>query len=395
MMLRSACTLALSSSASAGATVKVDTQVGAQASYRTELKEWTYQRLETQFKLTAEGDESVPSWMGALSLRVEVQGRRNFGRSADDASPSELQLKSFFLQYRTGDLRLQAGLQELNWGELLGPSLLDLTNPRDLREPGELIKSLEKVPERMVVVSWNPSFLKLEAFATPQAEELRLPQYLDDRPLVTAHDDPSAEFGVRLGQVFGAWDLKVYGIRHQSRLPLLVPSLGEDGEARFLARTRLEQSLGGSGSFSWDAFVVRSEVLWSRVESRQKDEPIYQQSRQHALALDYSTETQWLFMGQLQGFSWQDCPLSSCPNDEIWSSLLVQKNLSDPNITISAFVFIRQEDGASYRKEELQWQSPWQFDLGMIHEAFDRMRGLPWELLGRADRWAIELKTAF
>ncbi|MBF0443821.1 MAG: hypothetical protein HQK54_18075 [Oligoflexales bacterium] len=282
------------------------------------------------------------------------------------------------LKYDSFDL--EAGYKIISWGEMIGGSIVDLTNPRDLREPSQLIKSENKLASPMLYTRYVGTVMgALEAYVSPTPAAARAPYYLGGLAVREAPDlsktssegsNPSAddgeeksiptknlEYGARWGVLFGGMDMKLLTFRHRSRLPLLIRAEDSQGP-HWEAVWPMEQSQGVTASYAFDYVVLRGEYLNS-IPLEDKTIPLNTpkeaETNQGNLAVDFT------YGNLLVGFQRQMIvPVVEIPQvieTKQWQGMYIQYQLNHPyNLSFNASAYKLVKSNDMFHKETIQYE---------------------------------------
>lgn len=109
-------------------------------------------RIRTTVNLKYDGAFS-PDWKVKAEVNTfydayyAIKGRSKFNRDTLDAYETELEIRDTYIDGKlTNDLWLRVGRQVVAWGEAEALQLVDMANPRDLREIGEVKLEDVRVP---------------------------------------------------------------------------------------------------------------------------------------------------------------------------------------------------------------------------------------------------------
>jgi hypothetical protein len=160
------------------------------------------------------------------------------------------------LDLRKDSDELRLGYQTLSWGELLGPSAVDVVSPRDFRSPTGGLSMQEKLPQPMAIWNHKSGRLSWQLVATPEPKSMILPEAF--RGVTVSVPDSSKlspEYGGNASLFLGGTSVKAYVYEHANRFPLwrLAGTLQSD--------VQRQRTAALTADYAWDFFVLRSEAV--------------------------------------------------------------------------------------------------------------------------------------
>lgn len=188
----------------------------------------------------------------------------------------------------------QIGWQTVSWGETLGPSLVDLANPRDLRDASAWLLGDQSLAAPMLTGALNHENLVAEFWLSPSSPHAKLPEHWLKLPLIAEDRQDSTEFGARAGGLWAGWDIKLYVLQHASRLPAI--RLQTEADTPTLRASFPEQrSIGLTLSQSLQNLVLRAEALQTHYKIEPQESRLAMPVEQFTIGLDSSHEAEfWL-----------------------------------------------------------------------------------------------------
>ena len=290
-------------------------------------------------------------------------------------------LSEALLRIKHHSFTLETGYKILSWGEMIGPSIVDLTNPRYLRDPAQLVKSDQKLASPMVYASFTNELLgTTEGFYTPLPPAARMPYRLGGYPVEQPEPMAGGEGGARWARLFSGLDIKLFSLAHRARLPQLnmVP---DSADGHWTTAWPMMQTSGGTASYAFDYVVLRGEGITSiplvDPEPAMNTVPATTVN-QGTMAVDLSYGN--LLVG-IQGQVIQ--PIKEIPgvaSPEKWGGGYLQYHFDPPlNLSFNGLIYKRTDSNDTFHRESLQ------LDLG-AHTRFT----LTWETF-LADKEALFL----
>ena len=258
------------------------------------------------------------------------------------------------LKYRS--LSVETGYKILSWGEMIGPSVVDLANPRRLRDPAQLIKNDQKLASPMVYASFVHGLLgTIEGYYAPEPPAPRMPYRLDGYPVEQPKPLIGQEWGARWGRLFSGLDLKLLSLTHRSRLPqlTLVP---DSADGHWTTGWPMMQTSGATASYAFDYVVLRGEAVTSVPQS----DPDPAMKELPTTTVNQSTVAADLTLGNLlvgaQGQVIQ--PLKEILGvvaPEHWGGLYLQYHFDPPiNLSFNGLLYKRTDSNDAFHRESLQ-----------------------------------------
>ena len=228
------------------------------------------------------------NWEGygssAWSLKTGARLAGEFRDPNHLEGTSELSIRELALSFNKDIVRIQAGFQEIPWGESFGFQIADLVNPRDWRDPLFLDSNWVRLPVCALQGQLFLGKLTLQAVWTPVPRNNQLPTAgtaFDPSVGVTgavrpALDQPTdfllsnfgrdSEFGGHASYLFDSGvDLGVFALYHWTRTPVYqvttnprIPS----APIRLTPVVDRETTLGLNFSDSIGGWVVRMDSVF-------------------------------------------------------------------------------------------------------------------------------------
>lgn len=199
---------------------------------------------------------------------------------------ADLALREFYYEATVGDTYLTLGKQQIVWGQADGLKLLDVVNPQDFREfilddfsrsriPLWTVNTEIPVHDAMLQLIWIPD---QTYHALPETNS----QYAFTSQLLVPNVPPGvnvnlhpidkpngffadADYGARLSQFFGGWDITLNYLFHYNDNPVLFRHLTPGSQPTITITPRYERShlIGGTFSNAFGDFVLRGEAGYS------------------------------------------------------------------------------------------------------------------------------------
>lgn len=157
------------------------------------------------------------------------------------------------------------GLKKLTWGETVSLPILDITNPRSLRNTRGYYDSSAKISTLMVTGQVLLDSMEITSFLTLWPREAHLPDEIGDftvRPRQRAALFGDMEGGIRLATMIRSFDLNLMYVHHAPRLPsFIIAPFDDDGDLEL--NDEMVHTLGMS--FSWAGFehIFRGDFRYS------------------------------------------------------------------------------------------------------------------------------------
>ena len=271
---------------------------------------------------------------------------------------AEGQLSEGLLRIRYRSFILEGGTKLILWSEMIGPSLVDITNPRDLRDPAQLVKSDRPLASPLVYASFTNAILgTTEAYFSPEPAVPRMPYLLNGYPVEQPQPMSNYEGGVRWGRLFWGLDLKLLSVLHRSRIPQLVLVTDKDG-THWTAGWPLMHTSGGTASYAFDYIVLRGEATSSAPYS--DPDPVMRtypttKTNQATLAADFTYGD--LLIG-LQGQAIQpEQQIVGIAVPENWAGSYLQYHftpLANTEVSFNGLYYRRTNTNDVFHREALQ-----------------------------------------
>lgn len=199
---------------------------------------------------------------------------------------TDMALREFYYEATVGETYLTLGKQQIVWGQADGLKLLDVVNPQDFREfilddfsrsriPLWTVNTEIPINDAMLQLIWMPD---QTYHALPESNSL----YAFHSPLLVPNVPPGvnvnlqpidkpnnffadADYGARLSQFVGGWDVTLNYLYHYNDNPVLFRHLTSGSEPAVTITPRYERShlIGGTFSNALGDFVLRGEVGYS------------------------------------------------------------------------------------------------------------------------------------
>ncbi len=314
---------------------------------------------------------------------------------AEAQTESEFALEKAILEYNRRRWKFRIGQQELALGEVLGPSVIDLANARDYRQADQFLKSTDRISQLMALMEYKRRRFGFQLFVSPLPEAMKLPKALGDLPIQSQEMVKDPEYGFRYNYLWKGLELKFYALHHQNRNPILVPELTDAGLS-LLALQRYEDSFANTFSYAWDYIVLRGELIRTLAKKLDPLDLTPDQTDQAVLALDYTSESQLLLVGQLQSIAPYHCTaLPGCSEHQVWGGAQLQKPLFDDLFLVNAFLYRRLDQNTVFQKFDLTWNMTETLQVKGSYESYDGFVKDGLAFLDVQDRYLVDANIVF
>ena len=308
---------------------------------------------------------------------------------------AEALLERATLEYNRKRWKFRLGQQELALGEVLGPSVIDLANARDYRQPDQFLKSSERLPQLMGTIDYKRKKYGFKLFVSPYPTQMKLPESIQHIPLISVPNAHDPEFGGRYNLFWNGLDLKFYALHHQNRSPILVQDFSDQGP-QLLALQRYENSVASTFNYAWDYTVLRGEIVRTQAQKNDARDLTASTVDQAVLALDFTSEDQLLLVGQVQSIAPSQCSISlRCSQKQFWAGGQIQKPWFSDILKTNLFFYRRTDQNIVYRKAEIEIDSTLWLLLKLSYEDYDGFGRDGLDFLDHQDRFRVDLQVPF
>ena|GEM_PF-5535086 len=351
--------------------------------------EWVHHRTRfyAGFKSESQALEQADLFWGYEVSGFFLHDDALRGQDRDEFRWDNLQLSLF-----KDIFSLRMGWQTVHWGETLGPSLLDLINPRDLRDPSDWLQSNRKLAVPLLLFAISKDKATFEVWSSPASSQGLLPDFWQGVPVEIVGRKVQHDFGLRLGQRWAGWDLKFQALQHEARIPALVFSL-QAFEPMIQASFPRQTSYGLSLSQAWDNIVLRSEVLHARSEEIPVQNLMDFAENQAVVGIDGNWGEHFFWGTELRASQQK----SMRPIDEHVQWLIVQGrwNFFDDRLKPLIYLTQRLDARDAYQRYELAHDILPSLKLSANWEAFQSDGKGLFARLEAADRLGLGLRWEF
>ncbi len=205
-----------------------------------------------------DGPSDEDLW-GREAVEVSLKSREpwyNLSVRGGISHSSESSLQGYLKEARAdfyyGAHEVRLGYQHLTWGDLLGPSALDIVSPRDFSAPLGGLSLQEKLPAMMIIWNMKADFFSIQAVLSPRPRSMKLANSDSSTEVL----DP--EYGGHIGTMIFGLGIRAYTYRHQNRFPIFVLE-GDQISSVFLT----QQTQGITSDYAFEDLVVRFEGVRS------------------------------------------------------------------------------------------------------------------------------------
>lgn len=264
-------------------------------------------------------------------------------------------LKELTWTYSRKKSKISIGFQEVAWGESFGFFVSDLVNPRDYRDPLWNDMSWVRLPQFMLQTHYFMGPASLQLIFVPQPRSMMVDTaFLSSLSTVFVRQPkefdmsgigPDSEYGARLKYLFeNGLDLGAFVFRHWNRMPVYALSQCLGVGSCALSVDKKITSLGLSGSYSENAWVLRFDAVRNYEEPQQDShfaQPRLQDRTDLIAGVDWSPvgasgEGQWTLGGQYQSMSLTD-PVSGMTSH--WLGFMLRRSFDSSGLSLETFLF--------------------------------------------------------
>ncbi|HYX32296.1 MAG TPA: hypothetical protein VE954_04230 [Oligoflexus sp.] len=297
----------------------------------------------------------------------EASGFFQYDAAEDPDERAEARVENFLVRAYRDQWNARVGWQTVSWGETLGPSLIDVINPRDLRDPSYWLRGDQKLAVPLVLLGWSRDSTVIDAWASPMAPQSLLPKEWQNVAIENNDASRLTEFGVRGGDRVSGWDMKVYAMRHRARTPAM--SLQMRTMEPFIDATfPMQSSLGFTVSQAWDNSVLRSEFLHSTSDDLPAHNLLDFARDQAVVGLD-GTWGDHFFWGSELRYSHQKSQLDR-DRDLGWIIAQGQWSLWNERLKPLVHLMQRVQHHDAYQRYEVTGHIKTAWEIGLAWEAF-------------------------
>jgi len=362
----------------------------SQESIREPVQDQPWVHHRSRLHLLAKSDDEVLGTSRVL-WSYEAAGFFQYDAAADPGERIEARVENFLVRAYRDQWNARMGWQTINWGETLGPSLIDVINPRDLRDPSYWLRGDHKLAVPLLLVGWSRDSLTVDAWASPSAPQSLLPSEWQNITIDNNDASRLTEFGMRAGERVDGWDMKIYAMRQRTRTPTMSLQL-RDFEPFIDASFPLQTSLGLTVSQAWDNVVLRAEAL--HAEADLPAENLLDFARNQAVVgLDGSWGDQFFWGSELR-YSHQESSLIR-DRDLAWIIAQGRWTFWDERLKPLIHVMQRVQHHDAYQRYEIASTIPSGLELGISWEAFQSSPNGYLTRLGANDRLGLTMSWDF
>ena len=243
-----------------------------------------YADLPASLRFTAIGRLRFDAQDRLEPARPDQGERDTISRRALIGDHGDLELRELFLDGYWHDLSFRLGKQQVVWGQADGLRVLDQVNPLDFREfilgdfedrriPLWMLNLEYALNDGALELVWIPDQTYADLPDAGALFEFTSPKFIPAAPPLgtpiasVRRSKPErfmrdSDFGVRLSQFLGGWDLSLNYLYHYEDTPVTRRRLGASG---IEIETRYERShlVGGTASNVFGKFTFRGEFGYS------------------------------------------------------------------------------------------------------------------------------------
>lgn len=316
----------------------LDLSIEGQLDYQHSYRLIDSQSQRQNLYLTAKTKAAFQSW----TLQAELRG-------SDDLKTIDPKILS--LSFETGPLKVDAGYQQIAWGETFGFQVADLVNPRDFSDPlitetGWIRKSVALAQAQLIFDPWTFQFV-----FTPFPR----PNTYSQKALDLSQKPDLPEFGFKVNRLFKfGLDASVLYLRHWNRNPVFL-----------LNRPVQKQvdSLGATGSFATGSFVFRADAVLHVDQPEQGEtllEHTFANRMQAIVGVDYALSDGGLLALQYHVDDFSSGILN-------WVGLKIQENIWHRKFEPELFVFFGLNNCKDYWiQPKFTWNVGSAFSLALV-----------------------------
>jgi hypothetical protein len=348
---------------------------------------WVHHR--SRLSLFSKSEDEVLEGSRVL-WRYEASTFLQYDSAEDPGERVEGRLENFLVRAYRDQWNTRFGWQTLTWGETLGPSLIDVINPRDLRDPSYWLRNDQKLAVPLLLLGWSRDSMMVDVWGSPYAPQSLLPDEWQDVTIENDDKTRTAEFGVRAGDRVAGWDMKLYAIRHRARTPTMSLQV-HDFQPVIEASFPMQTSLGFTVSQAWDNMVLRSELVHAESKELPADNLLDFARDQAVVGVD-GTWGDHFFWGTEFRYSHQK---SAQVRDRDLAWVIAQGQWSLWNERIKPLIHLMQrvQQHDAYQRYEITGTVESAWELGVSWEAFQSStlgyftRLQAYDRLGLTVRW--------
>jgi hypothetical protein len=351
---------------------------------------WVHHR--SRLYLQSKSKEKKFSRRTKLLVSFEASGFVQYDAAEDPGEKLEARVENLFVRTYRGNWNTRIGWQAVTWGETLGPSVIDVINPRDLRDPSYWLRGNQKLAVPLVLVGWSEDSKIIDVWANPYAPRSLLPDEFQDVSIENKDKTGLAEFGARIGSVERGWDMKYYIMRHRSRTPAINLSF-ENLAPKMEARFPMQTSLGFTVSQAWDNVVFRGEAMHAESDDW-PDGNLMDFARDQVVAGLDGTWGDHFFWGTELRYSRQDSLLEQDRN-VAWIIAQGRWSLWQDRVRPLVYMMQRIQEHDAHQRYEVSgvFRSVW--TAGLYWEAFQSSTQGYFARLQAEDRLGLTLQWDF
>lgn len=352
-------------------------------------KPWVHHR--SRLHLLSKTDDEVLGHSRIL-WSYEMSGFVQYDAEEESGDRTELRVENFVVRAYRDQWNARVGWKTLNWGETLGPSLIDVINPRDLRDPSYWLRGDHKLGVPLLLVGWSRDSIAVDAWVNPWAPQSLLPDEWQGISIENHDKTNLTEFGVRAGDRFAGWDMKVYAMRHRARTPAMSLQM-ESVDPIIKASFPIQSSFGLTLSQAWENTVLRSEVLHSESSDLPEDNLLDFARNQAVVGYD-GTWGDHFFWGTELRYSYQESQLAR--DKELgWVIAQGRWTLWDERVKPLVHLMQRVQHHDAYQRYEIKGNIKTAWEIGVAWEAFQSSRQGYFSRLQAYDRLGLTVHWEF
>jgi hypothetical protein len=350
---------------------------------------WVHQRSRL-YLLSKSEDEVVGD--SRVLWSYEASGHMQYDSAEDWADRFEARVENFLVRTYRDQWSTRIGWQTVSWGETLGPSLIDVINPRDLRDPSSWLRGDQKLAVPLVLLGWSRDSMMVDVWGSPYAPQSLLPDEWQELTIENNDSTRAAEFGIRAGERIAGWDMKVYAMRHRARTPAMSLAL-KNLEPVIEAAFPIQTSLGFTLSQAWDNTVLRSEILHAEAGDL-PDGNLLDFARDQAVVGVDGSWGDHFFCGSEFRYSYQKSAQVR-DRDLGWVIVQGQWSLWDERIKPLVHLMQRVQHHDAYQRYEVNGTVETAWELGVSWEAFQSSAKGYFTRLQAYDRLGLNVRWNF
>lgn len=350
---------------------------------------WVHQR--SRLHLFSKSEDEVLG-DSRLLWSYEASGFLQYDSAEDPGERAELRLENFLVRAYRDQLNTKFGWQTVTWGETLGPSLIDVINPRDLRDPSYWLRGNQKLAVPLLLLGWSRDSMMVDVWGSPYAPQSLLPDEWQGMSIENSDKPRGAEFGMRAGERVAGWDMKVYAIRHRARTPAMSLQF-KDFEPVMAATFPMQTSLGFTVSQAWDNTVLRSELAHADSNELPLGNLLDFARDQAVIGLD-GTWGDHFFWGSEFRYSHQKS-VQVRDRDLAWVIAQGQWTLWDERVKPLIHLMQRVQQHDAYQRYEITGAVETDWELGIAWEAFQSSNKGYFTRLQAYDRLGLTVRWDF